>query len=132
MIIQDIMETKVIVTSMETTIKDALNIMRKEHIRHLPVVDDDRKLLGLISDRDIKDASPSIFGCRNEEYFLNKPVKDIMVTDVLTALSFDFVEEAANIMTENQISCLPIEENAKLIGIITETDLLHTLVKLTG
>lgn len=131
MVIQDIMITDVVTTTPDASIKSALQLMKEKKIRHLPVINDDLEIVGLISDRDIKEASPSVFDCDNNDY-LNNPVEKIMVTNVLTALPSDFVEDAANTMTENQISCLPIEENGKLVGIITETDLLHTLVKLTG
>ncbi|MDG5787025.1 acetoin utilization AcuB family protein [Evansella sp. AB-P1] len=131
MIIKDIMITDVKVSSPHATLKDALQVMVSNEIRHLPIVNDENEIIGIISDRDIKDASPSIFDNKENE-FLNKQIEDIMIKDVLTALPNDFVEDAAKYMTDNQISCLPIEDNGKLIGIITETDLLFTLVKLTG
>ncbi|SDZ28635.1 acetoin utilization protein AcuB [Evansella caseinilytica] len=131
MIIQSIMKRKVITATRKTMIKEALNIMEQNRIRHLPVVNDKNEIIGILSDRDLRDASPSVFGGNNEEV-LAKPVGDIMITDVITALPIDFVDEAANVMTENQISCLPVEEDGKLVGIITEKDLLDTFVKLTG
>ncbi|MFA9559051.1 acetoin utilization AcuB family protein [Evansella sp. AB-rgal1] len=129
--IKDIMITDVIVITPEHTINEALQLMLEKKIRHLPVVNGDNDIIGIISDRDIRDASPSVFETDSSQY-LHKPVKEIMVTDVMTALPYDFVEEAAYTMTEYHISCLPIEEDGKLIGIITEKDLLRTLVKLTG
>ncbi|MBU9714675.1 acetoin utilization AcuB family protein [Evansella tamaricis] len=131
MIIKDIMVRDVIVTSPSSTISDALQKMERNRIRHLPVVNDNKEIVGIISDRDLRDASPSIFDKKSEGH-LDLPIEKIMITDVLTAFAGDFVEDAANTMTENQISCLPIEDNGKIIGIITETDLLYTLVKLTG
>ena len=131
MIVQDIMEKNIIVTSIDLSINDASNLMKKERIRHLPVVNDDMEIIGLVSDRDIKSASPSTLGCEGDEC-LDLPVEKIMVTDIYTAFLYDFVEDAANIMIENQISCLPVVEDDKLVGIITEEDLLRTLVMLTG
>ncbi|WP_078595013.1 acetoin utilization AcuB family protein [Evansella clarkii] len=129
--IKDIMIKNVISAKPELAIKDALQIMKENKIRHLPVVNEENSVIGIISDRDLKDASPSVFAADQKE-LLEKPVSEVMITDVLTAFTNDFVEEAAHMMTENQISCLPIEKNGKLSGIITETDLLHTLVRLTG
>ncbi len=121
----------VITSTPGTTIKTALTIMEEKRIRHLPIVNELDEIIGIVSDRDLRDASPSRFE-KDCNQHLEKPIKNVMITDVLTAFPNDFVEEASNIMTENQISCLPIEDDGKLIGIITETDLLHTLVKLTG
>ena len=55
-----------------------------------------------------------------------------MKTDLITGHPLDFVEEIGAIFYEHQINCLPIVKNRKLVGIITETDLLHTLIELTG
>ncbi|UCZ52304.1 acetoin utilization AcuB family protein [Bacillus shivajii] len=131
MIIQDIMQKDVIYIQKNTSIQAALNLMKQHRIRHLPIVNESDEIIGIISDRDLKEASPSIFQENNESLLLTS-VEKVMISDVLTALPYDFVEEAANTMIEHQISCLPIEDAGKLIGIITETDLLQTLVTLTG
>lgn len=131
MIIKDIMIKNVLTISPDTFLKDALTTMEENRIRHLPVINEEEEIVGIISDRDLRDASPSIFETTHNE-LMNKPIKELMITDVITALPHDFVEEAANMMMENQISCLPIEEDGKIAGIITEKDLLNTLVKLTG
>lgn len=129
--VRDIMKTSIITAQANMAISEALDLMKTNKIRHLPVINSKNELTGIISDRDLRDAAPSIFA-DDHEAFVSLPVSKVMVEDVLTALPMDFVEEAANIMTENQISCLPVEENGKLAGIITETDLLNTLVRLTG
>lgn len=131
MMIQDIMTTDVVYITDKTSIKDALSKMEQFRIRHLPVVNERKEIIGIVSDRDLRDASPSSLGNCSKDV-LQCPIKEIMKTDVLTALPYDFVEEAANMMMENRISCLPVEDNGKLIGIITGKDLLKNLVKLTG
>ncbi|ADU31510.1 CBS and ACT domain-containing protein [Evansella cellulosilytica] len=129
--VKDIMVTSVITATTETTIQEALNLMEVNKIRHLPILDKTAQIAGIISDRDLRDACPSIFDDNNITIY-ERPLLDIMTKNVLTAFSYDFIEEAANMMTENQISCLPVEDDGKLIGIITEKDLLNTFVKLTG
>ncbi|MCR6107614.1 CBS domain-containing protein [Salipaludibacillus agaradhaerens] len=130
--VRDIMVTKVIVAPPEMSLSKALKLMLLHRIRHLPIVDKHNHLVGIISDRDLSDAIPSIFDSKPKEDVMSLPVSKVMVENVITALPDDFVEEAAHIMTEQQISCLPVEENGSLIGIITETDLLNILVRLTG
>jgi acetoin utilization protein AcuB len=131
LIVRDIMKDQLIVSHKDMTICDALDLMKKHRIRHLPIVNDSNEIIGIVSDRDLRDASPSIFDDQHKQ-FINLPVSKVMIDDVITAMPRDFVEEAANIMVEQQISCLPVEEDDILVGIITETDLLNTLVKLTG
>lgn len=132
MIVEQIMKRNVIKITTTNTIKDAIQLMEKHRIRHLPVINEDDELVGIISDRDIRDASPSVFDTgEHSEYFTN-PVSKIMVTDVITAHPLDFVEDVSSIFYEHHIGCLPIEEDYKLVGIITETDILHTLVQLMG
>lgn len=132
MIVEQIMKRNVIKITTTNTIKDAIQLMEKHRIRHLPVINEADELVGIISDRDIRDASPSVFDTgEHSEYFTN-PVSKIMVTDVITAHPLDFVEDVSSIFYEHHIGCLPIEEDNKLVGIITETDILHTLVQLMG
>lgn len=133
MIIEEIMTTKIITVCLEDTILKASQLMHHHKVRHLPVIDKDGHLLGIISDRDIRDATPSIFTLSIEaKDVLQKPVKSIMKTNVITGHPLDFVEEIGAVFYENRLSCLPIVKEKKLVGIITETDLLHTLVELTG
>ncbi|WP_027409628.1 acetoin utilization AcuB family protein [Anoxybacteroides tepidamans] len=132
MIVEQIMKTNVTTLQPYNTIAEAAQLLKQQHIRHIPIVDDDNCLIGLVTDRDIRDASPSIFHVADRLEDLQKPVSTIMKTDVITGHPLDFVEEVAALFFEHRISCLPIVKDGKLIGIITETDLLHTLVQLTG
>lgn len=132
MIVEEIMKKDVTTLSPEESIRSAISIMNDKRIRHIPIVNDDKQIIGIISDRDIRDAKPSILGLESLENMLDMPVKEIMKTDVITGHPLDFVEEVSAIFYEHRISCLPIEKEGKLVGIITETDLLHTFVQLTG
>ena len=132
MIVKNIMKKNVITLRPEDTISLALKSMKDNKIRHIPIVNDHHILVGIITERDVKDASPSIFQLELKENFLTKPIKNVMSTDLITGHPLDFVEEIAAVLIDNQIGCLPILQDRKLVGLITETDLLHTFVKLTG
>lgn len=132
MIVEEIMKKFVTTLSPEDTISTAIKIMDDKKIRHIPIVDAHQHVIGLISDRDIRDAKPSILDFTNQDKNLDTPVKEIMVKDVITGHPLDFVEEISAVFSQHRIGCLPIETNGKLVGIITETDLLHTFAQLTG
>ncbi|WP_077619102.1 acetoin utilization AcuB family protein [Bacillus sinesaloumensis] len=132
MIVEEIMKKIVTTLSPKDTISTAIKIMDDKKIRHIPIVDAHQHVIGLISDRDIRDAKPSILDFTNQDKNLDTPVKEIMVKDVITGHPLDFVEEISAVFSQHRIGCLPIETNGKLVGIITETDLLHTFAQLTG
>ena len=133
MIIEEIMTTNIITLGTEQTILDAYSLMIQHNIRHLPIVDQEQHLIGIVSDRDIRDASPSILNNNNhQDNVLQLPIKTIMKTDLITGHPLDFVEEIGAIFYEHKINCLPIVKNRKLVGIITHSDLLHSLIELTG
>ncbi|MBT2692923.1 acetoin utilization AcuB family protein [Bacillus sp. ISL-55] len=132
MIVEEIMKKEVTTLFPENTIADAIELMANKKIRHIPIVNKDNSVIGLVSDRDIKDAAPSVFHRDEHKGDLENPVKSIMTTNVITGHPLDFVEEISAIFYEHNISCLPIIKDKKLVGIVTETDLLHTLVELTG
>lgn len=132
MIVEEIMKKNVSTLFPENTIAEAIKLMSDRKIRHIPIVDTEHAIVGLVSDRDIKDAAPSIFHWDEHKHQLDKPISSIMTTEVITGHPLDFVEEVSAVFYEHNISCLPIIKDKKLVGIVTETDLLHTLVKLTG
>lgn len=132
MIVEEIMKSKVTTLTPANTIEEACNLMEEKRIRHLPIVNDGGKLVGLVTDRDIRAALPSIFLRKDDRDILSKPLKSMMTTDLITCHPLDFVEEIAALFYEHNIGCLPVVNNQNLVGIITETDLLHTLVALTG
>jgi len=132
MIIEEIMKHDIVTLKPGNTIEDAIELLHKHKIRHIPIINDSRKIVGIVSDRDIRDASPSILFNNEHSNYLETQLINIMTKNVITGSPLDFVEEAAAIFYEYKIGCLPVERDGKLIGIVTETDLLHTLVQLTG
>src|SRR5690606_11459287 len=121
MIVEEIMQTNIITLSPENTIFEAHQLMEHHRVRHLPVVNEKNELLGIVSDRNIRSAAPSILSdAAEQKYLWDKPISTIMTTNVITGHPLDFVEEIGAIFYEHKISCLPIENHGKLVGIITE------------
>ncbi|WAA11733.1 acetoin utilization AcuB family protein [Fervidibacillus halotolerans] len=132
MLVEEMMVTDVITLKKEDSIKNAVDLMKEKKIRHLPIVDRTKTLIGIVTDRDIRSAVPSIFCIDKQKEFLNKPLETIMTTDVITAHPLDFVEEVAATFYKHRIGSLPVVKKEKLVGIITQTDVLKTFVELTG
>jgi len=129
------MSHPVITISPETPIIEALNLMKREHIRRLPVIMDG-KLVGIVSDKEIMNASPSgatSLSVWELNYLVSKIlVKDIMTKEVITVQETDSLEKAARLMADNKIGGLPVMRNDQLVGIITETDLFKLFIELMG
>jgi acetoin utilization protein AcuB len=131
------MHTPIITISAEAGLDRALLIMRKQHLRHLPVVEDGGKMVGMISDRDLRLSMQEMEqgpGGAPKGYYLPalKKVKSVMATAVVTTTPETTVSAAAEVMSEKKFGALPVVDsaNGKLVGMITETDLLRLLVKL--
>lgn len=131
MLIEEIMKTDVITLGPDDTVKDALQIMRDERIRHIPIVSADGNVVGIVSDRDLKTNVPSPVHDKDTTHY-DLPLHGIMTKDPIIGHPMDFVEEAAVLFYENRIGSLPIVSNHQLVGIITETDLLYKYIELTG
>lgn len=132
MIVEEMMKKEVFTLTENHLIADALQLMRDQKIRHLPIIDETNHLIGLVTDRDIRDATPSILDTAQFKEGLAQPIKRIMKTNIISGHPLDFVEDIAATLYEHRIGCMPILNNHKLVGIVTQTDLLHTYVELTG
>lgn len=133
MIVEEIMSKDVFSLTEDATIKEAIDALNSRKIRHIPIVNDKYEVIGIVSDRDIRDAKPSILFNSDENFDgFSKPVSTIMNRNVVTAHPLDFVEDISSLLYEHNIGCLPICEDDRLVGIVTETDILHTLVQLMG
>ncbi|MGG2064026.1 acetoin utilization AcuB family protein [Bacillus sp. S14(2024)] len=132
MIVEEIMNQNVTALRPTDTIETALRTLAAKSIRHIPVVNEKYEVVGIISDRDVRDASPSILDEHVSKDALKEPIERIMKHPVMTCHPLDFVEEIATLFFENKIGCLPVTKSGKLVGIISESTVLHTLVKLTG
>lgn len=134
MLIRSRMTPEVITVSPDTTIAEALRLTREHRIRHLPVMNAG-VLAGLVTDRDLRLAMPPIWAAEHDELkqaLQTRVVGEVMTARVITAPPELPVEEAARLMYENRIGCLPVLDGTVLVGILTETDLLRALVELFG
>jgi acetoin utilization protein AcuB len=136
MLVKGWMTSDVMTIDEDTSMMKASQIMKENNVRRLPVMHKG-KLVGMVTDRDIKEASPSkatTLDVHELYYLLSElKVKDIMSKNIITIGPEDTVEKAAVIMLEHRISGLPvINEKGKLVGIITQGDIFKVLVSLTG
>jgi acetoin utilization protein AcuB len=131
-----IMHTRLVTVAPETTLLKAKDIIAEKRINHLLVVDSNEKLIGLVSDRDVKQswASPATTLSVHElNYLLTQlTVEMIMVRKIITISPGTTIERAAQIMQENKISALPVMEGDNLVGIITTTDVMEVLLRAIG
>ncbi|MFZ3578239.1 acetoin utilization AcuB family protein [Virgibacillus sp. DJP39] len=133
MLVEEIMNKQVITLSPKSTIAEALRLLHQHRIRHIPIVDEDKHVLGIVSDRDVRDASPSIFQKQaSEDNVLKNEIQTIMSHPVITVHPLDFVEEVAGIFYDHEFACLPVIQDNRLVGIVTEKDMLYTLIHITG
>jgi acetoin utilization protein AcuB len=134
MLVRSRMTADVIAASPTITLAEALTLTRKHRIRHLPVLENDR-LIGLVTDRDLRLAMPPIWANEHEELrdaLYQKKVADVMVKEIITTHPNIPIEDAARKLYEHRIGCLPVLDNDKLVGILTETDVLRSFVELFG
>jgi acetoin utilization protein AcuB len=136
MLVGERMTHPVITVRTNVPIMDAYELMKKEKIRRLPVVDKKGSLVGMLSEREILHASPSqatSLSMWELNYLMSKvTVDEIMTSDVITVDVETPLEEAARIMAENKIGGLPVMRDGKLAGIVTETDLFKVFLELFG
>lgn len=137
MLVQGWMTTEVTTIDEETSMMKASVIMKERKIRCLPVVNKEGKVIGIISDRDLKDAAPSkatTLDVYELNYLLSSVrIGDIMSRNVVFARPDESVEFAAILMLENKISSLPvINDKDILVGIVTQTDIFKLLINITG
>ena len=135
MLVGDRMSHPVITISADLPIAEALNMMRRENIRRTPVIQNG-KLVGIVSDADLLNASPSpatSLSIWEMNYLLSKiTVDDVMTREVLSIRTDTPIEEAARIMTDNKVGGLPVMKEDRVVGIITETDLFKIFLELLG
>ncbi|MDH4162944.1 MAG: CBS and ACT domain-containing protein [Nitrospirota bacterium] len=135
MYVSDWMTQKVYTLESHDFLSNAIAVMKEKGIKHLPIVKGS-KVKGILSDRDIKEFSPSkatTLDIYELHYLLaNTRIKDVMRPKVITTTPDTPVEEAAMIMLDNNIGCLPVLDNGCLCGIISDRDIYRAMVDITG
>jgi acetoin utilization protein AcuB len=135
MFVSDWMTKKVYTVNIDDFLTDAIAIIKEKRFKQLPVLKDG-VLTGIITDRDIKEYSPSkatSLDIYELHYLLaNTKIKNIARTNVITTTPETPIEEAALIMLDRKIECLPVLKDTELVGIISDRDIFHALVDITG
>ncbi|HIV99010.1 MAG TPA: CBS and ACT domain-containing protein [Candidatus Ornithospirochaeta avicola] len=120
----------------DQNVTEASELMKKEKVHRLPVLDKDRNLIGIITEKDILHATPSpasSLSIHEMAYLLSKlTVRKLMSKNPVTISKDVPVEEAARFMVDQDLSCLPVIEDGKLIGIVSKSDLFKILIELFG
>ena len=135
--VQNWMTTDVVSVGPDTSLLKVGKLMKDHHIRRIPVVDENGQVIGIISDRDVRDASPSkatTLDMYEMHYLLAElKAKNIMTAKPITVKPTDTVEQAALIMLDNKVGGLPVvDDSGKLVGIISDHDVVKALVDITG
>jgi acetoin utilization protein AcuB len=129
--VMDSMTREVVTLGPEASVAEAWGVCQELGIRHLPVVEGGR-LVGLVSDRDLRDVSPPRGSGGERETLGWVRLRDIMSTDLVTIHPLDTIEHAAREIYERRIGCLPVVADGELVGIITSSDMMRTLIELVG
>jgi acetoin utilization protein AcuB len=136
MIISRVMTKNPVFVHPDASVTETRSLMAREKVGHLPVLDYNNALVGIITKEDMIKASPSeatTLDMYEISYLLTKmKVSEIMTKKVLTVDEDEVLEEAARIMSDKSIGCLPVLRGSLLVGIITDTDLFRAFVNAFG
>jgi acetoin utilization protein AcuB len=136
MLVQELMTRNPVTITHDTSVPDALRLMREKKVRRLPVLDSHHRLVGIVSDKDLFLAEPSpattLAVWEIPELLGKLKVEKVMTRDVITISEQTPLEEAARIMADKKIGGLPVMQGGNLVGIITETDVFKVLLELLG
>ncbi|MFP4070653.1 MAG: CBS domain-containing protein [Desulfovibrionales bacterium] len=132
--VADLMTSDVFALGDQDTLLTARSIMTLAKIRHIPIVDSENRFAGLLTHRDILNASVSRFAeidqQEQDELDAGIPIREIMRTDVKTVTPDMHIKEAARLLLEHKYGCLPVIEGEQLVGIVTEADFLALTISL--
>lgn len=132
--VKDVMTTEVFVLNSSHTLELVRSLMRIKHVRHVPIVDPDNTFVGLITHRDLLAQTISHLADvdEDEQEYLDRHIHivNIMKTDILAVDPEMDVCSAITQLLENKYGCLPVVENGKLVGIVTEADFLELTLSL--
>lgn len=133
MLVRDCMTPSPLTLGPDDSMHDALELMGLKRIRHLPVVDPSGRLLGLVTDRDLRRAAPSPLSGGNageaQAVLDNTPVERVMVRGPTSVAPAQPLKDAVSLMVDKKFGALPVVENGKLVGILSQIDVLRVFLK---
>lgn len=130
--VRDVMTPNPVTLSPEESLMEALQTMRLRKIRRIPVVSAAGKLVGLLTEGDLKRAEPSTLSDTQEQFMAvmeGTQVNRIMIQNLVTTTPDTLLIDAARTLFRNKYGALPVLEGEKLVGILTDNDLIGALVK---
>ncbi len=134
MFVKDRMTRHPLTISVDESLSGAHRYMQEQKVRHLPVVNRASEMVGLVAEDDLLKAEPSAVTSLSvweiNTLLTKVTVKNVMVREVITTTEDTPIEEAAQLMLEHKIGCLPVMRDGRLVGIITESDLFRTFMEL--
>jgi acetoin utilization protein AcuB len=128
--VEDVMTREVVTLGPDDCLRDAVNAVQRNRIRHIPIVEESR-LVGIVTDRDIKRATPSLHGGASQDDF-NRTLDDltlahVMTRDPLTVHPGTSVKDAVALLIDRKYGALPVVDQDRLVGILSDLDLLRLL-----
>ncbi|HEX3031217.1 MAG TPA: CBS domain-containing protein [Bacillota bacterium] len=133
MLVKTIMSSPVISVQPDSQVGHALELMKSNHIRHLPVVGKDGSLVGLVSESDLIKVYPKGHITSYQLNLISRtPVKTVMNTNPKTIHPDDAIEQAVEMMRQFKLVCLPVIENDLVTGLICEDDILRSFISILG
>lgn len=111
---------------------EAMTLLRDHRIRHIPIVDAQHRVLGIVTDRDVKRATPSPIAAQRDQWeqvVKGTTLAKVMTKDPLTLNPVTPFKEALRRVVEDRIGCIPIVESGRLVGIVTTHDLLKAVLE---
>jgi acetoin utilization protein AcuB len=133
--VRDLMSRPVVTIERWETCQEAVARMARTRVRHLPVVGADARLVGVVTDRDLRHAllAPCMheaLGSTAIDTLLQAlPVEEIMSAPAVSVAADEDLLVAANVMLEDKVGCLPVVDRGYVVGILTETDLLRQICR---
>ncbi len=131
--VRDLMTRNVVAARPDDSVAKLRNLMVERDVRHIPVVEGDRELVGLVSQRDLlRNAlieQPDVPDFIEDALLERLHVRELMTTGVVSVEPDSDIREAAQVMFENKFGCLPVIEGARLVGILTESDFVRMMAE---
>jgi acetoin utilization protein AcuB len=138
MYVKNIMRKDPVTITPDASYYEARNLVHEKGVRHLPVVDKHGRIVGLVTDSDIREAGPSnatMLSIQELHYVLGKLKVSAMMTPgdkLITVTPTTMIEKAAQLLHDHKVGCLPVLDGKELVGIITESDILESFVDVMG
>ena len=134
--VEDLMSRSLVTIGHDATLAQAWNLMCTRHLRHLPVVDADRRLIGILTDRDLRqvilERSAQDEPAELARALARLRVNEVMTWGVITVRPDADIRHAARIMHERRLGALPVTDGDRLVGMLTATDVIQVVTRIPG